>query len=233
MSGLNQKYTLGIGNQKELFGKTVGFFVGGSYSYKYKYFDDGFYGRYKLTDKNGTELNREYESQSWERGTINSIWSVIGGFGVHLNSNNDISVNIINNHSGQKTTNDSYFIEYRDNEDLRQRRTLEFNNRNLFATQIKGSHKNEKFKDLKINWIGSYALATQKEPDIRYLTNDVDIQPNGDTLFFINKSNYSYPRRYYRNMKENNAFAKIDFELPFTFANRDAKFQFGFANNYK
>jgi len=232
ISGLNQKYSLGIGNQKEVFGKTLGFFVGGSYSYDYKYNNDGFYGRYKLTDKDADALNRQYESQSWEQGITNSIWSLIGGLGLHLNSNNDIAITLINNHSGQKGASYTHFIDYRDNDDLRQRRALEFNQRNLNATQLKGNHTIEDFYKLKINWIGSYALATQKEPDIRYMVNDIDLT-NGDTTYFVNKSMYSFPRRFYRDMWEQNYFGKVDFELPFKFKERESKFKFGTANTYK
>ncbi len=231
-SGLNQKYSVGIGNQKEIFGKSLGFFVGGSYSYDYKRDNKGFYGRYKLTDKDADALNRQYESQLWEQGITNSIWSVIAGLGLHLNSTNDIALNLINNHSGQKNTSFAYFIDYRDNDDLRQRRVLEFNQRNLTSAQLKGNHTIENFHKLNINWIGSYALATQNEPDIRYMVNDIDIT-NGDTVYFVNKSMYSFPRRFYRDMREQNYFGKIDFELVFKFKEIESKLKFGFANTYK
>ncbi len=229
MSGLNQKYTISFGNRKNIGDKVLGFFAGASYAYDYNFFDDGFYGRYKLTDKNSPVLSREYETEQWQLGQGNAIWSLIGGLALKLNQSNDISLNIINNHSGQKTANSSYFIDYRDNEDLRQRRTLEFNSRNLFAVQLKGTHTNER---LNINWIASYALAGQNEPDIRYLTNDVDVR-NEDTVYFVNKSNYAYPRRFYRNMNENNYFTKVDFQMPAHFLNENSKIKFGLSNTYK
>jgi len=232
MSGLNQKYSLSIGNQKQVFGKTLGFFAGGSYSYDYKYFNNGFYGRYKLTDKNAEGLNSEYESQSWMFGQNNAVWALIGGLGLKLNDNNSIGLTVINNHSGQKNSNFSHFIDYRDNSDLRQRRTLEFTARNLFVSQLKGNHKLPHFNNLKIDWIGSAALASQNEPDIRYLINDINTE-NGDTVYYVNKSMYSYPRRFYRNMKEQDYFGKIDFELPVTLFDNNAKIKAGFADTYK
>jgi outer membrane receptor protein involved in Fe transport len=231
-SGLNQKYSLSIGNQKQLFGKTAGFFAAGSYSFDYKFFDDGFYGRYKLTDKNAEGLNSEYESQQWSFGQNNSLWALIGGVGVKLSDTDNIGLTVINNHSGQKNSNFSHFIDYRDNNDLRQRRTLEFTARNLFVTQIKGKHQLSGFNNIKINWIGSVSLASQNEPDIRYLVNDIDIE-NGDTLYYVNKSMYPYPRRFYRDMKEQNYFGKIDFELPLTLFNDKAKVMAGIADTYK
>lgn len=229
MSGLNQKYTISFGNRKNIGDKVIGFFAGASYAYDYSFFDDGFYGRYKLTDKNSPVLSREYETVQWQLGQGNAIWSIIGGLALKLNQSNDISLNIINNHSGQKTANSSYFIDYRDNEDLRQRRTLEFNSRNLLAVQLKGAHTNE---HLNINWIASYALAGQNEPDIRYLTNDVDVR-NGDTVYFVNKSNYAYPRRFYRDMNEDNYFGKVDFQMPAHFLSENSKIKFGLSNTYK
>jgi len=229
MSGLNQKYTVSFGNRKNIGDKVLGFFAGVSYAHNYNYFDDGFYGRYKLTDKNSTVLNREYETKQWQLGQENSICSLIGGLALKLNQNSDISLNIINNHSGQKTANSSLFVDYRDNEDLRQRHTLEFNSRNLLNIQLKGIHTSD---NLNINWITSYASARQYEPDIRYITNDIDMI-NGDTVYFVNKSNYAYPRRFYRDMNENNYFSKVDFQMPINFLYQNVKLKFGFSNTYK
>ncbi len=232
-SGLNQKYSVGFGNRKEFSSeKSLGYFLGGSYSYKLNAFDDGFYGRYKLTTKDAEGLNREFESQKWSIGASNSLWSVIGGLGYRINSNNNIGLTIVNNHSGQKAANFSYFIDYSDNEDQRQRRTLEFTNRNLLSTQLKGSNNFNDWNKTRMNWVVSYSLATQKEPDIRYLINDIN-EEDGKKVYFVNKSMYSYPRRYYRDMKEYNGFGRVDFELPFLHTQKDSKLKFGISNTYK
>jgi len=232
-SGLNQKYSLGFGNRKDLSGeKSLGYFVGGSYSYKLDAFDDGFYGRYKLTTKDADGLNREFESQKWSVGASNSLWSVMGGLGYRINSDNNIGLTIINNHSGQKAANFSYFIDYGDNEDQRERHTLEFTNRNLLASILKGNNIFSNWENAKMNWIVSYSLATQKEPDIRYLINDIN-EENGETVYFVNKSMYSFPRRYYRDMKEYTGFGKVDFEMPILNTRKESKLTFGISNTYK
>ncbi len=232
-SGLNQKYSIGFGNKKDLKDeKSLGYFLGGSYYYKLDAFDDGFYGRHKLTTKDADGLNREFESQKWSVGASNSLWSLIGGLGCRINSNNNIGLTIINNHSGLKAANFSYFIDYGDNEDQRQRRTLEFTDRNLFSTQLKGNNTFSDWKDVKMDWIVSYSLATQKEPDIRYLINDIN-EESHETLYFVNKSMYSYPRRYYRDMKEHSGFWKVDFEVPILHTIKDSKLNFGISNTYR
>lgn len=233
-SGLNQKYTIGIGNQKELFSKTIGFFFGGSYSYKYKAFNDGFYGRYQLTDKNANELSSQYESKKWNNGQKNTIWSLMGGIGIRINTNNKLSYTILTNTSSINDASHAYFIEYRDGDKLREKRVLSFNSRQFIANQLKGKHILPKVNNLKIQWLGSYVYASQNEPDIRFLTNDIDI--NGkDTLYSIDKSNYSFPRRFYRNMKEINVFARLDFIYLFRFIGAKSKLKFGgaYSNKYR
>lgn len=225
-SGLNQKYTVGIGNQKEVFGKTVGFFFGGSYDYKYKAFNDGSYGRYKLTDKNASELSSQYESNIWNDGKKNTIWSLMGGLGVRLNSNSKLSYTILTNTSSTNDASYASFIDYRDGDKLREKRVLSFSSRQFVANQIKGKHNLPKLNDLKIEWIGSYVYASQNQPDVRFLTNDININAN-DTTYSVDNSSYSFPRRFYRNMQETNTFARIDFIYPFRMFGAKSKFKFG------
>ncbi len=225
-SFFNQKYTFGIGNQKGLFGKTFGFFIGASYEYKYRSFNDGFYGRYKLTDKNADELNSQYESQNWQLGQKHTLWSIMGGLGVKLNGNNKLSYTIITNTSSSDNASYATFIDYRDGNKLREKRVLQFNSRQFVANQLKGKHIMPNANNLKIEWLGSYVFALQNEPDVRFLTNDINIGEAGKT-YFVDKSSYSYPRRFYRTMAEANTFARIDFEYPFKVMGAKSKFKFG------
>ncbi len=231
-SGLNQKYTVGIGNQKEIFGKTVGFFFGGSYDYKYKAFNDGSYGRYKLTDKNADELSSQYESKMWKDGRKNTIWSLMGGLGIRLNSDNKLSYTILTNASSTNDASHARFIDYRDGDKLREKRVLSFNSRKFVANQIKGKHILPKANNLKIEWLGSYVYASQNEPDIRFLTNDINVN-GSDTTYYVDKSSYSFPRRFYRNMREMNTFARLDFTYPFRLMGAKSKFKFGGAYSSK
>ncbi len=226
ISFLNQKYTLGIGNQKELFGKTVGYFFGASYEYKYHAFNDGFYGRYKLTDKNADALNSQYESQNWQLGQKSILWSIMGGFGIKLDNNNKISYTLITNTSSNNDATHAMFIDYRDGNKLREKRVLQFMSRQFTANQFKGKHILPNANNLKIKWLVSYVYASQNEPDVRFLTNDINI--NGThTTYHVDKSSYNYPRRFYRTMSEINTFARIDFEYPFKVMGAKSKFIFG------
>ncbi|MCD4696555.1 MAG: carboxypeptidase-like regulatory domain-containing protein, partial [Bacteroidales bacterium] len=58
---LNQKYSFTVGNQMQLFGKTLGFNFGLSYNNDQSFFNDGKRGLYKLTDKNAKTLNTEQQ----------------------------------------------------------------------------------------------------------------------------------------------------------------------------
>ena len=233
-SGLNQKYTLGIGNQKVVAGKDLGFFVGGSYSHSYKSFDDGAYGRYKLTDKDASELSTEYQSTIWKTGSKNTVWSLLGGLGLRLNSSNNLSFNTLVTTSSRDFASYAGFVQYSDDDKPREKRVLSFNSRHFIANQLRGKHMIEKVKGLKLEWLASYVLTIQNEPDVRYLINDVNVN-GSDTTYYVDNSSYSLPRRFYRDLHEQNAFARMDFTYDFGqgTSKRKTKIKFGMAYSNK
>ena len=233
LSGLDQKYSFSIGNQLVKKGKTLGYFFSTQYEHSTKYYDDGFYGRYQLISANDENLNRQLESSQYVRGQQDAISTVMGGIGYEFNPQNRINLMVMNSHSGVKAANYMVFQDFRDDSRHRERRVLEFSSRNIFTTQLKGHHDLRDFHGIKINWLGSFTSANQNEPDIRYLQNDIIPKNNGDTVYLVNPSLYSNPRRFYRNMIENVYFARVDFEMDYSAFNQESKLKFGFSNGFK
>lgn len=229
-TGLNQKYSLDFGNTTKLFGKELGFSLAASYSHKDKFDDAMRYGRYELVDAEDKSLNSISGSTNYATGVEEVMWSTMGVLGLKLNNNHKLSLSVINNHKGEKQTSYMVYNDFKnsDGED-REKRILEFASRNLLVSQLKGQHD---FDKLKTNWIVSYANAQQDEPDIRFLINQVDITPT-DTNYYIDPSTISSPRRYFREMKEDVLFAKMDFEYQFKFMGANSKLKFGASENFK
>lgn len=114
-----------------------------------------------------------------------------------------------------------------------QSRELGFEERSIMANQLKGSHALGDEKGLKIDWIVSYTISKQKEPDLRFFTNSYYPDASGDAQYEINPSKYKVPSRFNRSMKEKNLDNHLDFGLPFDFLGDKSKFKFGGSYSYK
>ncbi len=232
-SFLNQNYSLAVGDQVKLFGKPLGFTVGLSYKIDELFYDDGERGLYKLTDVNAKVLNTEQKYNETAGQTETLLGSLVS-LNYKFNNNNKLGYVLLYNHSGIK--NAFYHIGEKPSDEIGmiiQNRELGFQERSIFANQLKGEHFIKSWGKLKINWIVSYTSSKQTEPDLRFFTNSYYPDAVGDAQFEINPSKYKVPSRFNRAMDELNMDSKIHFELPFTFLGGNSKFKFGSAYVYK
>jgi len=230
-SFLNQNYSLAVGDQVKLFGKPLGFTVGLSYKMDELFYNDGERGLYKLTDANAQVLNTEQKYNETAGQTETLLGSLVS-LNFKLNNNNKLGYVLLYNHSGIK--NAFYHIGEKPSDEIGmiiQNRELGFQERSIFANQLKGEHFIESWG--KINWIVSYTTSKQTEPDLRFFTNSYYTDAIGDAQFEINPSKYKVPSRFNRGMDELNMDSKIHFELPFTFLGGNSKFKLGTAYVYK
>ncbi len=227
MSALNHSMSLSVGNQKKLFDKPIGFIIGLSYQRKYNHFNDGVTGRYKLTGSSANTLNKELELDD-NKSCEEVLWGIVTNVSYKLSSNHKIGFNIITNHSSDKTSRYQIGVRPEDAQDMFfETRTLQFRERSLISGQLLGENNLPTIKKLKVKWISSYTLSLQDEPDLRFFTNDFNINTIGDTLHHIQASLYPVPTRYFRNMLEHNWDNKAHFEIPFQLLNAESTFKFG------
>ncbi len=223
-SFLNHGHSLSIGNQIKLFGKPFGFILSASYDRKFKYYDNGLYAKYDYThSQNSSGVMNLYISEKEKKGEEDIMLSLLGGFSYKLNRNNSLNISILKNSSGLKSAR--YREGPRPEDDIyMHEHTLGFQERNFTSAQVSGKHILTNFLNIRINWISSYTLSKQNEPDLRFFSYD----NTG-----INSSAYAVPARFYRFMTENNADNKLKFEIPLNIKGKSAKIKFGAANTYK
>ncbi len=232
-SFLNQSYSLSVGDQFTLFGKPLGYNIGFNYKKDELFYDNGERGLYKLTDADAEVLNTEQkynETNGQEEVLLGSLVSL----NYKLNNNNKIGYVLLYNHSGIK--NAFYHIGEKPSDEIGmiiQNRELGFQERSIWANQLKGEHFIESWGKLKINWIVSYTKSKQTEPDLRFFTNSYYPDAIGDAQYEINAFKYKVPSRFNRAMDELNLDNKIHFELPFTFLGGNSKLKFGASYVYK
>ncbi|MCF8297992.1 MAG: TonB-dependent receptor [Saprospiraceae bacterium] len=231
-SFMDHSHSISIGNQVDLFKKPLGYIASLSYSRDYDYYDDGTSGLYKLTGPTSTTLNKE-ENLKDEKGVMNVLIGGLLNLSYKFSNNHKLSLNLISNRSGQETTWFQEGEKPSDNPEMvYQKRTMQFTERSFTAGQINGEHYFENMAKVKIDWLSSYTIAKQDEPDFRLFNSDYEIF-DGDTIFSIRESLYPLPTRYYRDMKENNLDNRVNFEIPFKFRELNSKFKAGGLYVYK
>lgn len=226
-SFLNQSHSISIGNQVPVGEKSLGFIASLSYSNGYKYYNDGFTGRYKLKEIDSESLNDELVLTSDIIGSNEVIWAGMIGTSLKLSNNHKIGLTLVRNQSGESSARYQQGKKFSDANDMfYETRTLQYLQRSFTSTQLKGEHYFEDLKKLKVEWLSSYTISTQDEPDLRFFTNHYTVD-DGVRSYEIAQSLYPVPTRYYRDMHEGNFDNKIDFILPFRLQGESAKFKFG------
>ena len=224
-SSLNQSYSISAGNQTKLFGRSLGFVVGLSYSKKYNHRDEGaFTNRYSLTgsvDK-VDQLNPDRTLKD-TKSTENVLWGAIANLSYKISPNHKLGFVYLRNQNGITSTSFQEGEIPKDQDGLYlQTRALEYEENSLSSYQTKGEHYFEGLSKLKVDWLYAFSQSNQNQPDLRYFSNDYTIdEVSGDTNYSIQASIYPVPTRYYRELNQTTSDAKLNFE--FNIKEKDGK----------
>jgi len=233
ISFMDHSHSLSWGNQVKLGGKSLGYVAGLSYSRKYSSYDNGVVGRYRLVGSTSENLTKDalYDDS---KGVMEVLWGALLNLTYKINNKNKISLNTMYNSNGEKLSR--YMLGEVPSDGsgrYRETRTLSFVERSLASFQLRGEHFLENVSALKIDWLSSFSLSSQIEPDLRFFTNSFYPEASGEAAYSINTSEYADPARYYRDMHESTFDNKLNFILPFNIMGGASKLKFGGALVYK
>ncbi len=221
---INQTYSLSVGNQVDFLGKQLGFILAGSYDRDYTYYGEGTYNQFK------NAIDAENISPYWlladDNGQENVIWSGLVNLSYKLSNYNKIGFNFMKNQSG--TSNTRYSRGSQPEEDrLIENRTYAYLERGLTSYQLKGEHVLPGLNNAKIEWLSSYTLSIQNEPDLRFFYNDytVDSETGEITGYSVRTNRES--KRFFREMDESNFDNHLDMTFPFDFNGQKSSFKMG------
>lgn len=229
---LNHNMSFSIGNQVNIFGKQLGFIGGLSYQRSFEYYNNGKIGRYLLPGNAQEEQNLvPYYLFDDEKGTESVLWGGIWNTALKLNNFHKIRLNLMRNQSADISTRYSEGVfpyAFSDEQDVQiQLRAKEYVVRSLTTGQLGGDHQFGGVNGLRAEWLGSYTMSSQNEPNLRYFNNLREIS-RGDTIYNANSNNVLPPSHYFRQMEEENIEGKVDFELPVTiFSALPSRLKFG------
>ncbi len=223
-SFLDQSYSFSMGNRVKLFGRDLGFNLSANYSKDYDMYQGGRDEKYTVVTPDSPDAKRLL---SRDQGTENVIWSGLANVSYKLNNNHMIGITAMRNQSGVKNSEYVDGIEnYSDAENIIEER-LGWLERSITAIQAKGKHVFPGTGNASIDWMGSYTLASQDEPDLRFFFMDYSTDPiNGEYTNYTVRLN-KLPARFYREMNETNLDLKLNYSQPFNLAGRGAKVKFG------
>ncbi len=211
---LNHSLSLSLGNQKEVFGKPLGWIAALSYDHSFDSYTDGQYGIHELTGHydQSSKLVAQLSLDD-RKSTDEVLWGAMLSGSYKLSESHKIGLTVMHNQSASSTAR---YLEGRksrdDVEDIFQTRTWKFLQRGLSTLQLSGKHVFTDASQLELNWKSSYSHSSQDEPDLRYFTNRYIPE---DDRYRIKPSSDNVPTRFYRNMEQYNLDNKLDLSLPF------------------
>lgn len=227
---MNQSYSLSVGNQKSLGGKPFGFIVGLTYQKNNNFYDNGIIGRY-VSPNPGQLIPDKILSDVQSNEDV--LWGIMANANYKFNSNNKIGFTLLRNQGGSKVTRqligrwseNSLF----DENDRFYSQAQNFIERSITTAQIKGSHYIEGMGNGTMDWVSSFTLSGQEQPDFRLFAYDWE----DGVGYEIKQQAYQPPTRFFREMSETNTDNKIHYTMPFEYKGRKAEFKTGAAFLYK
>ena len=229
-ANFNQDFSFSIGDQRQLFGKPLGIIGSLTYSHQYEHFDEYRVNRYETPTSDGDELQ---DTRNYDTGTKSSesvLWGALVSSSLKLNNNNKVKLNVMHNQSG--SNNGLYLTGFWNGSGTRpflETRTLEYIERSFTNGQVSGEHVIAGLNNAKIEWISSYTLSSQNEPDVTFFTNEYSINDEtGERENFRISLSYLRPSRYFRELEDTNFDNKLHFTLPVRlWGDRDSKIKVG------
>ncbi len=215
-SGLDNSFSLSLGNQINLFGNPLGFLGGINYKKDFSYYEDGISAIYFLADSGAAELTKDYYFSD-SRGVENAQISGLLNLAYKIGKNHSIEFKTVYNHDGQSDNRylaGSWPGGISNSANIFETRSLHFTERELRIYKLSGTHVFNFANNTRIDWSLSDIRSRQQEPDLRYFANDFTPQED-DTLYYISSSEYDLPFHYFRDLTDDQIQGKIDVTIPF------------------
>ena len=223
---MDQSYSISYGDQFNLFTRPLGVQASFTYNHKYRYYEDGTKGWYRLLSPTNGALDTDYRLDD-KRGTDEVLWGGLLNLKYMVHNNHKFGFNYIRNQSGESSArsligpaydinNDTANVDYRS-------RALEYKERRLSSAQFTGEHYGLLGSSIRASWMVGIASTKQDEPDLRYSSDEqqaveqIDPETNETLItynYLLNRSKYPTPQHLWRTIEEKNNDYKLDFEVP-------------------
>ena len=222
-SPLDHSLGFSFGNQYSLGGdRKLGIIASASFKQDYQHLNNFLIANYQVFNVNADTLFNFGFFETDESITNPTVNGLLGA-AFRLNSNNDITFNLIYNHSTEEKST-VIFGEKPDNiisPRFLNGYGLSFQERELLNYQLGGKHVFPDLGNLRIDWRASLVKSSQLEPQTRFWQDAINTESG---LYSVGGADLQDPFLFWRNLNDDQFSAKVDFTLPFGGNN---KFKFG------
>jgi len=207
---INFSQSFGIGDQKTLFGKQFGYFIGFRYGTSYRYDPNGISQRigdeslgYPFERQDHAQISRETNS-----------WSALVNLAYKLNDNHKVSFLFMPNFIG---TNDvASYVSFRlpeEYQELDVAKNIFYEQRKQMIYQASSQHYLPGSR-LKIDFNASYTAGSSVAPDFKATQYMYVMRDDTILSYQFSPAAGDGIRRYYRYLTENLFDARLGFEIP-------------------
>ena len=231
---LNQKISLSLGNQYQLFGKPLGLLGAMNFKRNYSFYDDGKSANWELATAGADSLGEEYvfnDTKATENPQINAL----GLVAFKYSSNGSIEIKHSYNQDAEKTAQvlDGIYPAALSGSARFTTRGLNFIERSLNLTRLSGHHVFPSLNNTRIDYSGSKVTSRQDQPDLRFFANSYYPSKSG-TSYDISGAEYDNPFHFWRELEDNKYQGSIDITIPFLQSQRKSnKIKFGYYTSDK
>lgn len=214
-ASFNRSINFTLGNQIDLGGNKLGYFLSGGYSNQFQHYnvEKGF-NQYVLPGQGENVLKERFELndlQSSENPTVNAM----AGLSYDLTKNNRISFLGLYNHN---TTISSRFLqgEFRRKDieypSVYETHVQNYLERSLINAQVVSENNFPGLNNAQLTVSGFLTESNQDQPDLRFLATTHSLESD---QFILDASSYAPPTHFTRFLNDTQLGTKVDFVLPF------------------
>jgi len=231
---LDHSFSISGGNQIQVFGRPLGFIASMTYRRTYNYYENGTEAYYQATGSQARSLSEIYNFND-RRGTDGALFGALLTLSYKLASNHRLSLTYNHNHAGDASGRlQEGTLPGEGVYNVRQNRVIQYLDRSIDIAQLRGEHIFPTLRNSKIEWTSSLVFLVQSEPDLRFMTNEYELDSLGRKVnYSIQPSRYTRPSRFYRTMDEISHDHRLHLTIPIKLGRDDSKLKFGGAFTQK
>lgn len=211
----DHSHQISVGDQIQLGKKPLGFIATLSYRRRFQFYDNGRESFFQRPGQQSTVLVNSYNFSD-TRGEESVLAGALLTFSYKFSANHKLNLTYNHNHAGESsaryqngTVNSDAIGQFREN------RVMQYLERSIDAIQLRGEHYFKNLGRAKVEWISSLVFMKQDEPDLRFFSNQYELDENGNrTQYSINTAQYDPPTRFFRNLNELNTDNRLHITVP-------------------
>lgn len=210
-SPLNYGLSFALGDQKNVFGRPLGYMLAANHKRTFNHYQDGTMANWFYSgDPNAQDLTNNF-SLNDTRSVESPVVGGLAGLAYKISNAHKVSMTGVYNHQTdilsryQVGSHQDYGILA---PELFETRTQQFTERSILNGHLRGEHH---FGFMKVDWVTALTRSEQDEPDMRIFANEYNPE---EQTWAITQAAYNLPAHYFRTLEDEQVEAHLDLTFP-------------------